>query len=100
MIVVTTWPTAGPLTEQVLREISGEMGKEYGKDYVNLGFKEGREIVMTGMGSDGREGAAWVKAKGGRILTEAEDTCVVYGMPRSVARCPSATASRASTARC
>lgn len=41
-------------------------------------------IVMTGMGSDGREGAAWIKAKGGTVLTEAEDTCVVYGMPRSV----------------
>jgi two-component system chemotaxis response regulator CheB len=41
-------------------------------------------VVMTGMGSDGREGAAWIKAKGGRIITEAEETCVVYGMPRSV----------------
>ena len=41
-------------------------------------------IVMTGMGSDGREGAAWIKARGGTVLTEAEDTCVVYGMPRSV----------------
>jgi two-component system, chemotaxis family, protein-glutamate methylesterase/glutaminase len=41
-------------------------------------------VVMTGMGNDGREGAAWIKAKGGRILTEAEDTCVVYGMPRSI----------------
>lgn len=41
-------------------------------------------VVMTGMGSDGREGAAWIKAKGGRILTEAEETCVVYGMPRAV----------------
>jgi two-component system, chemotaxis family, protein-glutamate methylesterase/glutaminase len=41
-------------------------------------------IVMTGMGSDGREGAAWIKARGGRILTEAEESCVVYGMPRSV----------------
>lgn len=41
-------------------------------------------VVMTGMGSDGRDGAAWIKAKGGRILTEAEDTCVVYGMPRSI----------------
>ena len=39
---------------------------------------------MTGMGSDVREGAAWIKAKGGRILTEAEETCVVYGMPRAV----------------
>lgn len=41
-------------------------------------------IVMTGMGSDGRQGAAWIKARGGSILTEAEDSCVVYGMPRSV----------------
>ena len=42
-------------------------------------------VVMTGMGSDGRDGAAWIKARGGGILTEAEETCVVYGMPRSVA---------------
>lgn len=41
-------------------------------------------VVMTGMGSDGRDGAAWIKARGGRILTEAEETCVVYGMPRTV----------------
>src|SRR4029453_15347490 len=41
-------------------------------------------VVMTGMGSDGREGAAWIKAKGGRVITEAEESCVVYGMPRSV----------------
>jgi two-component system, chemotaxis family, protein-glutamate methylesterase/glutaminase len=41
-------------------------------------------VVMTGMGNDGQEGAAWIKARGGCILTEAEDTCVVYGMPRSV----------------
>ena len=41
-------------------------------------------VVLTGMGSDGRAGAAWIKARGGCILTEAEETCVVYGMPRSV----------------
>jgi two-component system chemotaxis response regulator CheB len=41
-------------------------------------------VVMTGMGSDGREGAAWIKAAGGMVLTEAEDSCVVYGMPRAV----------------
>jgi two-component system chemotaxis response regulator CheB len=41
-------------------------------------------IVMTGMGSDGREGSAWIKAKGGTVLTESEATCVVYGMPRSI----------------
>jgi two-component system chemotaxis response regulator CheB len=41
-------------------------------------------VVMTGMGSDGRDGAAWIKARGGRVITEAEESCVVYGMPRSV----------------
>jgi two-component system chemotaxis response regulator CheB len=41
-------------------------------------------IVMTGMGDDGCEGAAWVKARGGRVLTEAEKSCVIYGMPRTV----------------
>src|SRR4051812_47504001 len=29
-------------------------------------------VVMTGMGSDGKEGAAWIKAQGGTVLTEAE----------------------------
>lgn len=41
-------------------------------------------VVMTGMGSDGREGAAWIKAQGGRIFTETEESCVIYGMPRAV----------------
>jgi two-component system chemotaxis response regulator CheB len=41
-------------------------------------------IVMTGMGSDGRQGASCIKAEGGRIYTEAEETCVVYGMPAAV----------------
>lgn len=41
-------------------------------------------IVMTGMGNDGKQGAAWIKSQGGTIFTEAESSCVVYGMPRSV----------------
>lgn len=40
--------------------------------------------VLTGMGADGTQGAAWVKANGGTVITESEETCVVYGMPRSV----------------
>ncbi|HKV36540.1 MAG TPA: chemotaxis-specific protein-glutamate methyltransferase CheB [Pyrinomonadaceae bacterium] len=38
-------------------------------------------VVMTGMGSDGKEGAAWIKSQGGLVFTEAESSCVVYGMP-------------------
>jgi two-component system chemotaxis response regulator CheB len=41
-------------------------------------------VVMTGMGQDGLLGAAHVKAQGGTIITEAESSCVVYGMPRAV----------------
>lgn len=41
-------------------------------------------IVMTGMGVDGKQGAAWIKAQGGMIFTEAEASCVVYGMPGAV----------------
>lgn len=41
-------------------------------------------VVLTGMGSDGTQGAAWIKAQGGLVFTEAEETCVIYGMPRAV----------------
>jgi two-component system chemotaxis response regulator CheB len=41
-------------------------------------------VVLTGMGSDGTAGAAWIKAQGGRVFTQSEESCVVYGMPRSV----------------
>jgi len=42
-------------------------------------------VVMTGMGDDGLRGAAHIKARGGRVLTEEESSCIVYGMPRAVA---------------
>jgi len=41
-------------------------------------------VVMTGMGNDGKQGAAWIKAQGGLIFTEGEESCVIYGMPQTV----------------
>ena len=41
-------------------------------------------LIMTGMGNDGVLGAAHIKAQGGHIMTEAEESCIVYGMPRAV----------------
>ena len=41
-------------------------------------------VVMTGMGSDGTQGSAWIKSQGGLVYTESEESCVVYGMPSSV----------------
>ena len=46
------WPGGPPLLEAALRDIAeGQFHKEYGVDYVNLGFKEGREAVMLSMGN-------------------------------------------------
>lgn len=41
-------------------------------------------VIMTGMGKDGLEGLRLVKKKGGFVLAQNEETCVVYGMPRAV----------------
>jgi two-component system chemotaxis response regulator CheB len=44
-------------------------------------------VVLTGMGSDGRDGATAIKRSGGRVIVQDEPTSVIYGMPRSVAEC-------------
>ena len=41
-------------------------------------------VVLTGMGDDGVAGALALKKAGATVLTEAESSCVVYGMPRAV----------------
>lgn len=41
-------------------------------------------VVMTGMGSDGTKGMKELKALDGFAIAESEETCVVYGMPRSL----------------
>jgi two-component system, chemotaxis family, protein-glutamate methylesterase/glutaminase len=41
-------------------------------------------VILTGMGVDGREGCGMVKKYKGHVLVEAEDSCIVYGMPKAV----------------
>lgn len=49
---------------------------KYGGDVVS--------VILTGMGCDGCAGMKKIKKAGGYIIAESEDTCVVYGMPKSV----------------
>jgi two-component system chemotaxis response regulator CheB len=39
-------------------------------------------VILTGMGNDGSKGIRTIKEQGGWIIAEAEETAVVYGMPR------------------
>ncbi|MGE0327985.1 MAG: CheB methylesterase domain-containing protein, partial [Polyangiaceae bacterium] len=43
-------------------------------------------VILTGMGDDGVEGAKAIRAAGGRVIAESEETAVVYGMPGSAVR--------------
>jgi two-component system chemotaxis response regulator CheB len=40
-------------------------------------------LIMTGMGKDGLEGLKLIKKKGGYVVAEDEESCVVYGMPKA-----------------
>jgi two-component system chemotaxis response regulator CheB len=39
-------------------------------------------VVLTGMGNDGARGTAIIKEGGGQAIAEAEETSVVFGMPK------------------
>jgi two-component system chemotaxis response regulator CheB len=41
-------------------------------------------LIMTGMGTDGLAGAGMIRAAGGYILAQSEDSCTVFGMPKAV----------------
>lgn len=43
-------------------------------------------VVLTGMGDDGSQGVAEVKARGGSVLAESADTAVIFGMPGAAVR--------------
>lgn len=39
-------------------------------------------VILTGMGGDGAEAMAQIKAAGGKTIAQDKDTCVVFGMPK------------------
>ncbi len=41
-------------------------------------------VMLTGMGSDGIDGAHVLREKGGVLIAQSEASCVVYGMPKAV----------------
>ena len=43
-------------------------------------------VILTGMGDDGVVGARAIRAAGGLVIAESEETAVVYGMPGAAVR--------------
>ncbi|HUB30881.1 MAG TPA: chemotaxis response regulator protein-glutamate methylesterase [Terracidiphilus sp.] len=43
-------------------------------------------VVLTGMGSDGLDGAQLIRAQGGTVLAQDQATSVIWGMPGAVVR--------------
>ncbi len=41
-------------------------------------------VVLTGMGSDGKEGAKKLKQGGAMVWAQNEESCVIYGMPKAI----------------
>ena len=60
-----------PSVDVLFRSVAKEFGRH------------GVGILMTGMGDDGAEGMKAMKDAGGITLTQSEDSCVVYGMPKA-----------------
>lgn len=48
-----------------------------------LGMERVITVIMTGMGSDGTEGARKIKRLGGWVVAQDEDSSVIFGMPSS-----------------
>lgn len=49
IIAIGLWPQGIPLNQSAMEQAAGEHGKEYGKDYINLGYKAGGIVVISAL---------------------------------------------------
>jgi two-component system chemotaxis response regulator CheB len=83
--------TYGTRTPKGCIELSSEPMSSLHRPSVDVLFMSVAELfhgqalatILTGMGADGAKGMEQLKRKGAHTLAEAEESCVVYGMPRA-----------------
>lgn len=74
-VVVTTYPEDS-LYHPCVDVLMNSVAEAYGR--ATMG------VILTGMGSNGLVGITNLKGRGGVVIAQNEDSCVVYGMPRAV----------------
>jgi hypothetical protein len=55
VIIMALWPQGAQMAVRAMAEVGGDFDLLYGRDYVNLGYKPGGDIVIKSMGSSIRE---------------------------------------------
>lgn len=55
VVMLSLWEYAPPMVVPILEEIAARHGREYGKDYVFLGYKPGKELAIKAIGEDLRK---------------------------------------------
>jgi two-component system chemotaxis response regulator CheB len=73
-VVVTPYPS-GALYHPCVDILMNSVADGYGAAAMG--------VILTGMGNNGVKGLKNLKSKGGIIIAQNEETCVVYGMPRA-----------------
>jgi hypothetical protein len=53
VILTAQWPLGLPLGQLGLEQAAAEFHREYGKDYVNIGYRPGGNALMVGLGKSG-----------------------------------------------
>jgi two-component system chemotaxis response regulator CheB len=79
-----------PKGEEVIVKVSEPKSHQRYLPSVDIMFKSAAAVfgprllgvVLTGMGNDGAMGVHAIKSNGGTTFAEAEETCVVFGMPK------------------
>jgi len=67
VVIMSMWEQGAMLARNVVDPIAKEMGKKYGEDYVNLGYKPGREAALRAMVADVWAGSAGVDINGTKL---------------------------------
>ncbi len=67
-------PSAAQIYTPSVDELFRSASVAYGADVLGM--------ILTGMGNDGAAGTQAIHGSGGRVIAEAEESCIVYGMPK------------------